>query len=509
MRDAWCSSGSGSSELGVLEADGRSEREFRVAKQNALGKKDKSSAGGIDPRAVSICAAINKNRDWFTTSSCSGRCYVWRGVGIKATDQFSRGRVSHELIDAAYFLEEKEGLDFAAAPLSPRDCSSGGALWLRFEPFILHVRCRTMAAAHVLCRCARSAFKNVGVAPSERGGVATVAIVGDECLETALRGPRGTRLIEEEDVGWLVDVVNEKHARNWEKTEKFREAVELALRERPTRRSLRFDVVGDVAIVRSSEEIDFESLLDKKVRVVCAASSSLSGSERAGGLVVKAGGPRSPLVTTHIESGVAFVVDLDNVFFCPRMAPERTRACEAVKPGERVLALFAGCGPEALSIAARTHCAKVVAVENNPVAVRCCERGIQALRRRNPTRAAVVDLVEADAKDYRSYYDEGDEAFDRILAPRPKTDDGLDFLEAVLDLVVNSATKNTVLHWTDFASDAELPECSRTKQFVADQCARRGLDCRTLYAGKAGPSVAARQYRVTVDFLIAPSATAA
>lgn len=475
------------------EEGSSSERQFRVAKQNALNKKDKSSAGGIDPRAVSICAAINKNRDWFTTSSCSGRCFVWQGVGIKATDQFSRDRVSHDLVHSAYFLEG------AHAPLG--ESATEGALWLRFEPFILHVRCRTMAAAHLLCRCARTAFKNVGIALSEHSGVATVSVVGDECLETALRGPRGTRFVETEDVEWLVDVVNEKHLRNWEKTKKFEEAVESALIERPPRRSLRFDLVGDVAVVRAHAATDedlFESILDKNIRVVCAQETSLDGPQRAGGLVVKAGRHRSPLLTTHVESGVAFVIDLDNVFFCPRMSQERSRICDLVKPGERVLALFAGCGPEALSISALTRCAEVVAVENNPVAVRCCKRGLQILQRRNPPRASVLRVYEADARDHGSYSERG-RPFDRILAPRPKTDDGLDFLTIILDHLVSSST---ILHWTDFATDSEIPECRRTRDFVAGQCKQRGFSCETLYSGKAGPSVATRQYRVTVDFLI-------
>lgn len=36
-------------------------------------------------------------------------------------------------------------------------------IWLRFEPFILHVACQSLSAAGALMAAARPAFKNVGL----------------------------------------------------------------------------------------------------------------------------------------------------------------------------------------------------------------------------------------------------------------------------------------------------------------------------------------------------------
>lgn len=483
----------------------RNQAMFRLAKRNALGKRDKSSAGAIDPRAVSICATINGCRDWFTTSSCSGRCYMWRGDGNKATNEFARGRMSHDLVDASYFLADAEDDNelFRAAPLG--EGSQGAALWLRFEPFILHVRCRTASAASTLCRCARSAFKNVGVQSCES---LVAVVVGDEGLEMPLRGPTGERLLPIEAAEWLVDVINEKHYRNWAKTERFERAVRDALAERHPRR-LRYDIVGDVAIVRASiEPTDAEAILqsDKKLRIVAAAPDTpLEGSERIGTLRVVAGAKRSPLMTTHIESNVAFVIDLDRVFFSPRMARERRRIADLVRPAEHVLSLFAGCGPEALVIAACTECERVVALDCSPVAISCCRRGVQILERCKPDRARIVHVFEADILDSQSFRHElSRSAYDRIIAPRPKDglserDHGLRFLLAILDIVALSR-KSVIVHWTDFVAASELPTCQRTREFLARACQQQNFDCEFLYSGRAGPSVAKRQYRVTVDF---------
>lgn len=76
---------------------------FEHRKQTFLAKCDKSSAGEIDEKAREICAELNARPAFFTTSSCSGRAFIWRGDGVKSTDCFSRWRVSHDLVDAGYF----------------------------------------------------------------------------------------------------------------------------------------------------------------------------------------------------------------------------------------------------------------------------------------------------------------------------------------------------------------------------------------------------------------------
>jgi hypothetical protein len=112
------------------------------------------------------------------------------------------------------------------------------------------------------------------------------------------------------------------------------------------------------------------------------------------------------------------------------------------------------------------------------------------------------------------------ETFDRVTCPRPKgrrdgdrvdgdaddADDGGDggggpdgalFLRALLPLL----TPTSVVHWTDFAADRELPDCARTRAFLERECAAFGAGCHVLHCARAGTSsVAARQYRVTVDF---------
>ena len=231
---------------------------FEWRKVSFLSKIDKSSAGGIDPRAQEICEAINTRREYYTTSSCSGRCFLYRGVGNKKSSRrkkkgllrgeegggdgnggttgddvdgdgdgdgdgdvvingnkknFRRYRVTHDLVtdpqsyfdvgtigdlndNALYDFDELHRMNNGDAKNDVKNDGSsnngGGGdnrndekilspVFLRFEPFILHVACRSLDSASALMAAARPSFKNVGLTSwVESKGRYIVAIWGDE-----------------------------------------------------------------------------------------------------------------------------------------------------------------------------------------------------------------------------------------------------------------------------------------------------------------------------------------
>lgn len=319
-------------------------KNFAHAKDQCLNHKpDKSSAGRIDAHAMEICSMINAREHFYTTSSCSGRCFLYTGLGIKSTDTFQRFRVTHELIpkdddDAVqrYFnLETLHsdptggcGDDIFRPPVEPsaveeallasssdndnNDKKQQQDVWLRFEPFILHVACRSLAAALALMTAARPAFKNVGLTSwkQETTRAATtsattsnknndnqhvekyiVAIWGDEGLDMPLCMPNGCPLVpsaatttadsssstnEESSsssatalTSWLAQLVNERQNRNWSKIARFVQAVremEIPVDDDdddnldpndssgPSRVVPRsFDVIGDVALIHKTK----------------------------------------------------------------------------------------------------------------------------------------------------------------------------------------------------------------------------------------------------------------
>ena len=131
-------------------------------------------------------------------------------------------------------------------------------------------------------------------------------------------------------------------------------------------------------------------------------------------------------MTSHYEYGVKCVVDLQQTFFSPRMAPERMRLCQSVARGERVLVVFAGVGMEALQIVSRTEAHKVLTIERNAVAVECLRRAQRMLERNKTVKcpdggkgaAERLSIREGDAMEILPTLENS--SFDRIIAPRPK-----------------------------------------------------------------------------------------
>mmetsp|Transcript_2704 Transcript_2704/g.5428 ORF Transcript_2704/g.5428 Transcript_2704/m.5428 type:complete len:575 (+) Transcript_2704:62-1786(+) len=562
--------------------------DFQQRKRTFLAKEDKSSAGGIDAHAREVCAVINDHwEDAFTTSSCSGRAFLWRGDGVKSTDNFKRFRVTHELVadaepyfdlesltsavvDGAWedlhrtrekaptrqtrlrsrFLnsclhgvvtlvrravgEGPDGREHSAAKVDVTDA----AVWLRFEPFILHVCCRDLPSAGRLMAAARQVFKNVGVQGWSEGKV-MVAIWGDEGLEMALSDSVGRPLFRGQSM-WLQELVNSRHRRNWAKIDRFAAALRSAslpksdaqlavesttdsedgetdgtqLRAISRVGPKHFDIVGDVALLaalpaKEDQEAIGAAILaeNRKIKIVAARSGSLQSELRqTGSLEILAGPLRRPLITTHTEFGLRYVIDLESVFFSTRMGPERQRLCSQVQPGEHVCVLFAGCGPEALQIADKTEAEVVVAVELGEAAVRCARRSLELLARRSAERASRVQVMEGDALIMARDFASNGQRFDRVLAPRPKAateaDDDIlarSFLHALLPLLKTGG----VCHWYDFVADWEFPSCQRSTARIAEECQQYSRACSILRCATANNKpVAERQYRTVIDFSV-------
>ncbi|GKY99963.1 hypothetical protein MPSEU_000949900 [Mayamaea pseudoterrestris] len=531
---------------------------FENSKNQCLGKRDKSSAGRIDPRAVDICSVINSFAEFYTTSSCAGRCYLYQGQGIKATDDFKRYRVSHEKIDDAkqYFnltnlKDDAAHVDDlsanslkASGQTSPHEQNTAAAsedaiIWLRYEAFILHVACRNLSAAGALMAAARPYFKNVGLT-TWKDGKYLVLILGDEALEMPVTTLDGRSLVDTFSCEWLAKLVNERHERNWRKIEGF---VDLArnmvlddddsilyeldnemimLQQQSTEEGIvaprSFDVIGDIAVINAldvDDELERQRIgeqimrKNKAIKLVVARDSTLQNVQRApgcDGMTVVAGMSRSPMITTHSEYGIKCVVDLEHTFFTPRMASERLRLCQQVSRGENVLVLFCGVGLEAFHIVARTEANSVLAIDVNSTAMTCAHRGKRMLERNKsvkvPNAAARLQLMEGDVLEVLPTLERG--FYDRVLVPRPKEGSkdgdlgdgksGLPYLLALLPVLKAQAD----IHWFDFVADHEYPSCGRSCSIIAEACQANGFNSQVLHVSKL-QSVAMRQLRVCID----------
>ncbi|MBS3169723.1 hypothetical protein J4210_04520 [Candidatus Woesearchaeota archaeon] len=172
---------------------------FENEKKTYLGKMDKSKKGEIDPKIKSLLAAFNVLPEYYTTSSCSGRVYLWRGSGKK--NELEWLKMSHDLID----------LDFLKIN------TYNGLVWLRLEGMILHIACRNLDAANLLLEKVRQLYKKSGILSASNKII--VEIRGSEFMEMPLYN--GEKLLFVGEGDWLVGLINQKLEKMWNGIEKL------------------------------------------------------------------------------------------------------------------------------------------------------------------------------------------------------------------------------------------------------------------------------------------------
>lgn len=130
------------------------------------GNRDLSPKGSIDQRCIPIMELINSNKDMVTTSSCSGRVSVFI-EGIKEQEKIgSKGNEGHWI----YVNHEPtinnwyECMDFRYNLDSFPQSELTRFILFKFEPLILHVKCRDNVIANELYKTAMNCgFRESGI----------------------------------------------------------------------------------------------------------------------------------------------------------------------------------------------------------------------------------------------------------------------------------------------------------------------------------------------------------
>ncbi|KLK88873.1 methyltransferase [Methanoculleus sediminis] len=129
----------------------------------------------------------------------------------------------------------------------------------------------------------------------------------------------------------------------------------------------RHELVGGIAIMQENDPEGAERLLASRpsLDTVLFPETAVEGEYRTRRFAVLAGVPSTRTRVT--EYGHSFDVDLSLAYFSARLSTERQRVLGAMEEGERVLDMFAGVGPFAITLAGKAGF--VVAADLNPAAV--------------------------------------------------------------------------------------------------------------------------------------------
>src|SRR3989338_2436556 len=248
-----------------------------------------------------------------------------------------------------------------------------------------------------------------------------------------------------------------------------------------------YDIIGDIIVLEikkeliKKEKMIAQALLEmhKNIHVVCKRVGVHSGKFRTQKVKIIAGEKRKK--TLYKELGTRLFVDVEKVYFSPRLSTERKRIMEQIKPGEKVLVMFSGCAPYPCVFAKNTKAKEIVGIEINPLGH---ELGLENIALNK------IKNVRLYLGDVRKVIPKLKETFDRICMPLPKS------AEDFLDIALSASKKGTIIHFYDFLHEDKFEEA---KEKIRKACLLAKKKCTIISVNKCC-SHAPHVFRICVDF---------
>jgi len=184
---------------------------FDQRKKDVLEKKDKSFKKSWDKKILKLCKKINSLKNYYTTSSCSGRVVLMINQDKKDRDLFIN--VYHDLISFERLKKDLKNIVKKNKKL----------IKFKLDPCALHVSCRTSEDAKELCNKAKLAgWKECGLI-SFKNKIAELK--STEKLEFPIID-KDKILVNDEFLKIIVDESNKKLRKGWDKIEKLNNLLE-------------------------------------------------------------------------------------------------------------------------------------------------------------------------------------------------------------------------------------------------------------------------------------------
>ena len=212
-----------------------------------------------------------------------------------------------------------------------------------------------------------------------------------------------------------------------------------------------FDQVGDIAVLEIPQGLGkYEKVIARtlgrinpRIKVVAKRAEKYSGKYRIRPIAVLYGEKRSE--TIHREAGVRLKVDLNTVYFSPRLGKERLRIAKLVEEKEKVLVMFSGIAPYGIVIAKKNPSAEVWNIEWNPHAVKFAEENIKLNK--------LGKRVHSLGGDVRKVIPKLKKKFDRIVMVLPFDND-----KFLTDALMVSKKGKTVIHMYSILEEGMVDE---------------------------------------------------
>jgi len=199
-------------------------KDFEEAKRLCLSRADLSRKGSIDEPIRPLVNLFNQSDHFYTTSTCSGRISLvvkpQDNAAIKKGGDFLMN--SHESISFEHFKLAIDG--FITEEKSLQTC-----LWLKFEPFIMHIQCIDLEKANSLLQIAiASGCRNSGLTIGKKKKY-LVAIRSTSSMEVPLACEGSFKNLRDDYLEFLCMQCCRRMEDNFSRMSKFQTMVEPLL----------------------------------------------------------------------------------------------------------------------------------------------------------------------------------------------------------------------------------------------------------------------------------------
>lgn len=217
-----------------------------------------------------------------------------------------------------------------------------------------------------------------------------------------------------------------------------------------------YEVIGDIAVLTevvndTKEPLVAQALIElhKNIKVVAKRISPVEGVFRTRKLELITGESRTD--TIHKEHGCKYKLDLEKVYFNPRLAEERNRVTSQLDRTneEEIIDMFAGVGSFSIQVAKRAPQSHVTAIDINPDAIQYLRENIRLNGVRN------IEAIEGDIKEI---YTQFINTADRIIMNLPKS--AYVFLREALSML---KPRGGIIHFYDLESSYSDERAKRSK----------------------------------------------
>ncbi len=201
-----------------------------------------------------------------------------------------------------------------------------------------------------------------------------------------------------------------------------------------------FDIIGDIVIVEIPKNLEEKkskigkaTLEFTKRKSVYVKKSAIHGTIRIRDLELIAGEDNP--ITIHKEHGTRLKLNVEEVYFSPRLATERKRVSDSVRKNENILDMFCGIGPFPVVIA-KNNDVKITAIDINENAIKYLNENIHLNKLHN------IKAICGDAREVSKNFNE---KFDRIIMNLPGL--AYDFLDLAMELIAD----NGIINYYEFS----------------------------------------------------------